>query len=117
MNHVSTARKTSIASGRSAGGVPACAFRAPQALPGPLALTIDGKILAIAHSLRDVRLIETETGRELATLSAPEPHPIHWLCFGPDGNQLAVVCENRLLQLWDLRRIRERLAEMGLDWE
>jgi WD40 repeat protein len=91
--------------------------RTPPTVEGPLAFTPDGKILAIAHSLREVRLIETATGRELATLSAPEPHPISWLCFRPDGEQLAVACGDRVLQLWDLRRIRERLAEMGLDWE
>jgi WD40 repeat protein len=91
--------------------------RAPQIVPGPLAFTTDGKVLAIAHSRHDVRLIETATGRELATLAAPELHDITWLCFRPDGEQLAVACANRILQLWDLRRIRERLAEMGLDWE
>jgi WD40 repeat protein/tRNA A-37 threonylcarbamoyl transferase component Bud32 len=91
--------------------------RIPEALAGPLAFSTDGKLLAIAHSLREVHLIETATGRELATLTAPEPHPVAWLCFRPDGEQLAVACGNRILQLWDLRRIRERLAEMGLDWE
>jgi WD40 repeat protein len=90
--------------------------RTPQAVPGPLAFSTDGKILAIANSHRDVCLIETATGRELATLAAPEPHPIRWLCFRPDGEQLAVACEKGVLQLWDLRRLRERLAEMGLDW-
>lgn len=85
--------------------------------PGPMAFTADGKILAIAHSSQEVRLIETATGRELATLAAPEPYYIHWLCFRPDGEQLAVACANRVLQLWDLRRVRGRLAEMGLDWE
>jgi WD40 repeat protein len=91
--------------------------RTPQTVPGPLAFTTDGKILAIAHSLREVRLLETATGRELATLIAPEPLGIRGLCFRPDGEQLAVVCANRALQLWDLRRIRERLAEMELNWE
>ncbi|HTU89768.1 MAG TPA: hypothetical protein VMF69_06715, partial [Gemmataceae bacterium] len=91
--------------------------RTPQSVPGPLAFTTDGKILAIAHSLREVRLIETATGRELATLIAPEPLPIRWLCFRPDGELLAVACGNRVLQLWDLRRIHERLADLGLDWE
>jgi WD40 repeat protein len=89
----------------------------PEAVSGPLAFTSDGKILAIADSLRNVRLIDTETGRELATLAAPEPYPTHWLCFRADGEQLAVACPNGVLRLWDLRRIRERLAEIGLDWE
>jgi eukaryotic-like serine/threonine-protein kinase len=88
-----------------------------RAGPGPLAFTTDGKIVAIAHSVRDLRLIETATGRELATLAAPEPYPIRWLCFRPDGEQLAVACAHGVLQLWNLRRIRERLAELGLDWE
>jgi WD40 repeat protein len=91
--------------------------RTPPTGAGPLAFSSDGKILAIAHSFREVRLIETATGRELATLAAPEPHPIRCLCFRPDGQQLAVACEKGVLQLWDLRRIRERLAEMGLAWE
>jgi WD40 repeat protein len=84
---------------------------------GPLAFTTDGKMLAIAHARREVRLIETATRRELATLIAPEPLELRWLCFRPDGEQLAVACANRVLQLWDLRRIRKRLSEMGLDWE
>jgi WD40 repeat protein len=91
--------------------------RASLAGPGPLAFSTDGKMLAIAHSLREVRLIETTTGRELANLTAPEPYPIRWLCFRPDDQQLAIACANNVLQLWDLRRLQERLAEMGLDWE
>jgi WD40 repeat protein len=91
--------------------------RTPPAGAGPLAFSTDGKVLAIAHSFREVRLIETATGRELASLAAPEPHPIRWLCFRPDGEQLAVACEKGVLQLWDLRRLRERLAERGLNWQ
>jgi WD40 repeat protein len=91
--------------------------RTPSTGAAPLAFSTDGKILALAHSYREVRLIETASGRELATLAAPVPRPIRWLCFRPDGEQLAVACEKGVLQLWDLRRIRERLAEMGLDWK
>jgi hypothetical protein len=91
--------------------------RTPPTGAGPLAFSTDGKILAIAHSYREVRLIETASGRELATLAAPEPHPIRWLCFRPDGEQLAVACEKGILQLWDLRRLRQRLTEIGLDWD
>jgi WD40 repeat protein len=91
--------------------------RTPPTGAGPLAFSTDGKILAIAQSFRDVRLIETASGRELATLAAPEPHPIRWLCFRPDGEQLAVACEKGVLQLWHLRRLRQRLTEIGLDWD
>jgi WD40 repeat protein/tRNA A-37 threonylcarbamoyl transferase component Bud32 len=91
--------------------------RTPPTAAGPLAFSTDGKILAIAHSYREVRLIETASGRELATLAAPEPHPVRWLCFRPDGEQLAVACEKGVLQLWHLRRLRQRLTELGLDWD
>jgi WD40 repeat protein len=91
--------------------------RTPPTGAGPLAFSTDGKILAIAHSFQEVRLIETASLRELATLAAPEPHPIRWLCFRPDGEQLAVACEKGVLQLWDLRRLRQRLTEIGLDWD
>jgi WD40 repeat protein len=91
--------------------------RTPPTGPGPLAFSTDGKILAIVHPFCEVRLIETASGRQLATLAAPEPHPIRWLCFRPDGEQLAVACEKGVLQLWDLRRLRQRLTEIGLDWD
>jgi tetratricopeptide (TPR) repeat protein len=53
----------------------------------------------------------------LATLTAPDPRGIEHLRFGPDGSRLAAVCTNRTVRVWDLRRIRGRLAEMGLDWD
>jgi tetratricopeptide (TPR) repeat protein len=64
-----------------------------------------------------IRLLETATWRPLATLAAPYPQPIGWLCFSPDGRQLAAACQTEILQLWDLRLIRAELAEMGLGWE
>ena len=62
-------------------------------------------------------LINPSTGRELATLAAPQPQTINWLCFSPDGSRLAVACRNQTIQLWDLRRIRQQLAAMKVDWE
>src|SRR5438105_3316980 len=39
------------------------------------------------------------------------------LAFNADGTQLA-ACESRdALRIWDLRQIREQLADMGLDWD
>jgi WD40 repeat protein/serine/threonine protein kinase len=82
-----------------------------------MAFSRDSKLLAIAYEDRVVRLIEASTGKELATLTAPNPRPITWLCFSPDDRQLAVACGNHVIQAWDLRLIRERLAAMDLDWD
>ena len=36
--------------------------------------------------------------------------------LGPDGSRLAVACGTHVIQLWDLRRIRNQLSTIGLDW-
>jgi serine/threonine protein kinase/WD40 repeat protein/Tfp pilus assembly protein PilF len=86
--------------------------------PGACAFTADGKVLALAISPTVVQLTDPATGQVFAALEAPDQLPPSWLRFGPDGSQL-VVCAGRVcaLHVWDLRRIRARLAEMDLDWE
>jgi serine/threonine protein kinase/WD40 repeat protein len=85
--------------------------------PGPLAFSRDGRVLAIARSALTVQLVEPATGREIATLSAPDPQPINSMCFSPDAAQLAVAVNNHSVLLWDLQLIRRRLEELNLDWE
>jgi serine/threonine protein kinase/WD40 repeat protein len=82
---------------------------------GPLAFARDGSVLAIARTLTDVQLVDPTTGRALATLQAPEPRQVSWLCFSPDGARLAVATAGDHVQLWDLGLIRRQLAAMGLD--
>jgi serine/threonine protein kinase/WD40 repeat protein/tetratricopeptide (TPR) repeat protein len=76
----------------------------------------DGIVLAIAYESRVVRLVDARTGQELATLPAPDLPAVDRLCFSSDGSVLACGVDVVGVQLWDLRRIRARLAEMGLDW-
>jgi WD40 repeat protein len=94
-------------------------IRRDQAVPaaGPLAFSSDSRMLAIAQSFTTVQLIEPATGREIATLSAPDPQQIISLCFSPDGGQLAVAVGNRSIQLWDLQLIRRQLKDLNLDWD
>jgi WD40 repeat protein len=89
-------------------------------LPGPVAFARDGKLVAVASSLRQVKLIDPSRGRELATLEAPDPQGLGGLCFSPDGSRLAVAAGWRGshgVRLWDLRLIRRQLRAMGLDWD
>ena len=43
---------------------------------------------------------------------AGEPHG-----FSPRGNWLVTSEANGLIRLWDLRRIRQQLAALNLDWD
>jgi WD40 repeat protein len=82
-----------------------------------IAFTQDGRVGALTLSARTVRLFEPATGRELATLEAPDPQSISWLAFSPDGGRLAATTMTSVIHLWDLRLIRQELAAMKLDWE
>jgi serine/threonine protein kinase/WD40 repeat protein len=96
-----------------------CVHRVPRdraSLPGRMAFSPDGALLAVTSSNHIVQLLDPATAEEIATLSSPDSLLISWLCFSRDGSRLAVAAENHVLQLWDLRRIREELAAMGLDW-
>jgi tetratricopeptide (TPR) repeat protein len=76
----------------------------------------DGRTLVVpTDSAETLRLIETETGRELAQLEEPRVEP-HNVAFAPDGSRL-LVCSATGIHVWDLRRIRAELAERGLDWD
>jgi WD40 repeat protein len=88
-----------------------------QTEPGPLAFTSDGRILALAWSRQLIRLVDSASGHELVTLTSPDPQPLTRLCFSPDDQQLAAATENRAIHLWDLRQLRRKLAELGLDWD
>jgi WD40 repeat protein len=86
-------------------------------VPGSLAFTTDGRLLAIVSSRSAVRLVDPTMGAEIVTLQAPRDDPIGCVSFSPDGRWLAAGCAKDLIHLWDLAEIRRGLAGMGLDWE
>jgi WD40 repeat protein len=85
-------------------------------LPGPLAFSRDGNVLAVATTDRHVQLIDAETGVEIATLQPPTEHNLTWLCFSPDGTRLACSTEDHIIQVWDLDELKNELAKIGLNW-
>jgi serine/threonine protein kinase/WD40 repeat protein len=84
---------------------------------GRVTFSHDGSLGALTFSPQDVRLFEPSSGREYATLEAPEPETISSIAFSPDGGSLATSTQKNLIHIWDLRLIRQELAEMKLDWE
>jgi serine/threonine protein kinase/WD40 repeat protein/tetratricopeptide (TPR) repeat protein len=99
---------------------PGLAFRSKQwhGIEG-LAVTPDSGLMAISSypDARYIKLIQPNTGDEIATLEAPDPKPYTTLRFSPDGSQLAAATADYVIHLWDLRAIRRQLAAIGLDWE
>jgi tetratricopeptide (TPR) repeat protein len=78
----------------------------------------DSSLVAVAGDPGVMRLCVTETGRELARLQVPDATRLSNVRFSHDGSQLFAFGEDdRAVHVWDLRRIRRQLAELGLDWD
>jgi hypothetical protein len=77
----------------------------------------DGAILAAESRQGFSRLLAAKSGRELARLEGPTRT---WgiIAFTPDGGKL-LICDDfeRSIHVWDLRAIRQQLADLNLDWD
>jgi tetratricopeptide (TPR) repeat protein len=64
-----------------------------------------------------LRLVLPETGGQIARLPTPEVGTLESPAFSADGSAIAVRgLESGSVYVFDLRRIREQLADLGLDW-
>ncbi len=87
----------------------------PQLGPGiPWDISPDSTLAIMGQSNGIYRLVELAGGRELARLEDPEQNS-GAAAFTPDGSKLVVAAKNGV-RVWDLRRIRQELAKLGLDW-
>jgi serine/threonine protein kinase/WD40 repeat protein len=77
----------------------------------------DSRLVALS-GVGAVRLLETDTGREVARLTPPDATWYGACAFTPDGTRLiAQGADQKTLHVWDLRAIRRQLKRMGLAWE
>jgi WD40 repeat protein len=83
----------------------------------PPAFTADARLMALAIARDQVLLAEAATGRELARLTTLQPGWPTPLVFSPDGTKLIASTKQKTALVWDLRRIRDQLALMRLDWD
>jgi tetratricopeptide (TPR) repeat protein len=88
----------------------------PGGTSGAVAFSPDGRLLAVETGQGVVRLVDPDTGREYSRLEDPNQDRAWNMAFSPDGTQLVVNGEAQSLHAWDLRAIREELAQRDLDW-
>jgi WD40 repeat protein len=85
--------------------------------PGSAAFTSDGELLAVTLSPSVIELLEVTTWRPLARLQGSDLDPVMLQGFTPDGSHLVVARAAGGARVWDLRRIREQLKALDLDWD
>jgi len=72
-------------------------------------------LLASGSRDRTVKLWSCAGGRLRELLTLPQPGPVRWLAFHPDGARLFVVLDrDRAVRVWHLDHLFARLTEMGL---
>jgi WD40 repeat protein len=92
--------------------------REPGLHPGDVAFTPDGDLMAMEMSPAVIHLKEVATGKTIGKLEDPYGDRSTWMTFTPDAARLiAVAGYADAVHIWDLRAIRVRLKEAGLDWD
>src|SRR5262249_27701553 len=86
-------------------------------LPGSFVQDRAGTMLAHRPTSRTIGIIDSTTLRELATFESSVGKPLEQWALSPDGVFLASEEADKCIHLWDLRAIRARLAELGLDFD
>ena len=91
--------------------------REPRSIHCRIAFSGDGQLLALAQGYNRIELRDAATLRHLATLQSPGRDYLTGLSLSADGTRLAAAIHWELIALWDLRRLRQELAALDLDWE
>ena len=86
-------------------------------LPGKMAFSVVDGVMAIVKTRSLVQLVDVASGREVATLEAPESKNVSALGFSPDGRRLVVARETAGMQVWDLAAIGRGLESLSLHWD
>jgi tetratricopeptide (TPR) repeat protein len=84
---------------------------------GAPVFSADGRLVALGIASQQILLADATTFRPLTHLTTLQPLGATPLTFSPDGTKLIVATMRRTALMWDLRRIRQQLGTMDLDWE
>jgi eukaryotic-like serine/threonine-protein kinase len=75
-----------------------------------------GDQVAVLQDRGSLQICDPRNLRELITLEPPKPVDIASVAWSPDGRQLYVLGAHQRLYVWDLAKLHQELATMGLDW-
>ncbi|MFI0482590.1 helix-turn-helix domain-containing protein [Actinomadura sp. 9N215] len=75
-------------------------FEMPDAVTC-VALSPDGKALAVAGDSTSVRIIDARTGQPLTTLTGGHRGAVQGLVYSPDGRQIATAGKDGVIAVWD----------------
>jgi serine/threonine protein kinase/WD40 repeat protein len=86
-------------------------------VPGILACSGNGALIALGTTPTEVTLVDGLTLKTLAILEPPFQEQYWTAGFDPEGSRLFLTTRSPVaVRVWDLRRIREQLVPLGLDW-
>lgn len=85
-------------------------------IAGTVAFAPRANLAALNAEPGRVRLLHADTGEPIATLTTPEELNAK-LAFSRDGDTLVGATTERVIQVWNLALLRQRLTELGLNWE
>jgi WD40 repeat protein len=89
-------------------------FDCKAAAPDPVAVSPDGRLLAVGGPGTTVQVFDVVTGKEVAKFAGHRGE-VNRLAFSPDGRRLASGGWDLTVLVWDLAAARKGLAAAG-DW-
>jgi WD40 repeat protein/Flp pilus assembly protein TadD len=95
---------------------PMVPLHGPAGLGAPV-FSSDGRLMALSVSAHQIRLAETASSWAVAHLTTLQPLSATPLAFSPEGTRLIASTNRGYALMWDLRRIRDQLGTIDLDWD
>jgi WD40 repeat protein len=91
--------------------------RAGQYFGIPGQFSPDARLFAVADLSGVIELRTLPAAREVVSLPPPQPLRVRDFTFSAAGDRLYVLRLDGRVYEWNLARLREQLAKLGLDWE
>jgi Flp pilus assembly protein TadD len=87
-----------------------------QSTPTFTAFSRDGKAVFLNPGGGTMRMVETDSGRELAQFQSPFGVPAKYLTYCSESGRI-ITCDNGSISVWDLNAARAELEALGMPSE